>query len=969
MHALHTMHALRTTALISLLSAPLTAQQDDTRVSDQEHLRDNVFAQMPWNELGPVTFGGRIVDIAVHPENRHVFWIASASGGLWKTENHGVSWTAQFQDRGSISIGDMAIAPSDPDTLYVGTGEANNQRSSYWGDGVHKSVDGGRTWQHVGLEGTEHIGRIVVHPANADVVYVAALGALYSPNQKRGLYRTRDGGVSWERVHHIDENTGFVDVVLDPSTPTTLFAASYERRRRAWNFDEGGVHSRIYRSTDGGDSWTLLENGLPEGDLGRIGLAISPQDPNTLYACIENLNPAPPEPSEDPTSTDDSPRQPRDPEVSSELLADPLAREQWLQGGPTEEAQDPRRRPRGREIGGEVYRSDDRGESWRKTNDAAIGGSPGYYYGQIRIDPNDKETVYVLSVPVHKSTDGGKSWTPSGRGRGNRGSAFHGNLHVDHHALWIDPSDSRHCLLGNDGGLGITWDGGETWDHVARLPLAQFYAVGIDHRTPYTIYGGLQDNGTWGFPVQPAEQRGLMAEDAFRIGGGDGFYVVVDPENADIVYCESQFGGMTRIDRSTGARNGIKPKAAKGSQPLRFNWMTPLVLSPHAAQTIYTGSQYLHRSRNRGDDWQTISPDLTTNDPEKKKGDVPHCTITTISESPLAAGCIYVGTDDGRVWLTRNEGQRWTELTDRFGPTPKGLWVSRVETSPHAADTAFVAFTGYREDRREPLLFRTDDGGETWLEIHNDLPMEPINVVRCHPSNPRVLLVGTERSAYVSIDDGAHWFSLGGGLPRTAVHDLAVHPHEHHVIAGTHGRGIWVLDGKALADLSPESLLRPLLALAPSDGVVLPRSYSPGYSGARTWTEDAPFTTATFRFHLASDHEDKVEVEVVDVTGEPLFRQEVEAKAGYHEVAWRVQRGGRGMFGGISGMSGGRPRATGQQPGHFAVRIRLGNESQTKTFRVHDRRPNSTLEGSVQGLGATPPEEHFENGQTEGEGR
>ena len=929
------------------------------QASEQEHLQHNVFAQMPWQELGPVIFGGRITDIAVHPENRFVYWLGAASGGLWKTTNNGISFEPQFQDAHSISIGDIAIAPSAPDTLYVGTGEANNQRSSYWGNGVYKSTDGGKSFTHIGLDGTDHIGRIVVHPTDPNRVYVAALGALYSANPERGLYRSTDGGDSWECVKFLNEDTGFVDVAIDPTEPQRLYAASYERRRRAWNFSEGGSGSRLWRSTDGGDTWTQMEGGLPEGDLGRIGIDLFLRNPETLYVCIENRNPRTeaPEPEPD-TEEDGSPRIP-----SAEILADPLAAEEFF--APSEEAQDPRRRARARLIGGEVYRSDDGGDSWTKTNDRSIGGSPGYYYGQIRVDPNDADQIYVLSVPVYSSSDGGKTWTPAARrGRrgpgGNRSRAFHGNLHVDHHALWIDPSDSRHCLLGNDGGLGITWDRGKTWDHVARLPIAQFYAIGIDTRSPYRVYGGLQDNGSWGFSVQGDDSYGIEAKDAFRIGGGDGFYVVCDPTDPDVVYSESQFGGLSRQNLRTGERERIKPSAEKGSPKLRFNWMTPIVVSPHAPDTVYTGSQFLHRSRNRGSDWSVISEDLTTNDPDKKKGDVPHCTITTISESPLREGLLWVGTDDGRVWLTKNGGHRWTEMTDRFPAAAQGLWVSRVAASPHDENTAFVSFTGYREDRREPLLFRTDDCGDNFKAIHNDLPQEPINVVQSHPTNEHCLLVGTEMGAYVSVDDGATWFPLGDGLPHVPVHDVLVHPTEMHVLIGTHGRGIWALDGQGLAELDQETMAKSMHALPPSNGRIVKRGYSQGYTGARKWSVDSPFMTAMFRFHLREDSDEDVLVEVLDATGEVVFTREVEGKAGYHEVPWRNEprRRGSGPLSFLSNLSGrGRfgNRNT-QRPGSYAVRITHGEDSSVRAFEVIDSRGTQRGLGAVPGIGESNPE-------------
>ncbi len=908
--------------MLGLLAAPLLAQ-----ANEQEHQEHNVLRQLPWRELGPVAFGGRIVDLEVHPKDHATFWAAAASGGLWKTTNGGLSFTPQFQDLDSISIGDLAVAPSAPDTLYVGTGEANNQRSSYWGHGLYKSTDGGATWTHLGLVGTEHIGRVAVHPSDPNVVFVAALGALYSANETRGLYRTLDGGATFERVLAVSADVGCCDVAIDPSDPTVVLAATYERRRRAWDFQEGGPKSRVYRSEDGGATFAEVTAGLPSGDIGRIGLAIHPRQPGLVYLSVENLNPAPAAEQETPPAGDADARLAA---PDSETLADPLALLQFE----ARQAQDPERRPRRRTVGGEVYRSDDSGKTFRKTSTKPVGGEPMYYYGQIRLDPSDTEAVYVLGVPVFRSTDGGKTFTPGARDQKTRQEPFHGNLHVDHHALWIDPDDSRHALLGNDGGLAVTWDAGKSWDHLAHLPIAQFYTVTSDRSVPYRVYGGLQDNGTWGFPIRAPQ--GLTQDLAFRIDGGDGFCVASDPDDPDVLYSESQFGGMSRQNRRTGERKSIRPKAQEGMQPLRFNWMTPLLLSPHNSQTVYVGSQFVHRSRDRGDHWRAISPDLSTNDADKKKGDVPHCTITMIAESPCREGRLYVGTDDGRVWTSPNGGERWIELTDRFPGAVAGLWVSRIEASAHAEGTAFVAFSGYREDRREPLLFRTDDGGETFLPIHDGLPQEPVNVVRQHPSNASLLFVGTEMGAYASLDGGAHWGRLGHSLPRAPVHDLHLARGDEHLLAATHGRGIWALDVRGLAALDPAALARDFVALPPSPGYVLPRAFSRGYRGARVWRADNPFTTATFRYCLREDHDQKVQVEVLDATGAVLFRREMDAKAGYHEVPWRQER--QQGLAGIADQAMRRGRQQGQRPGDFAVRIRLGEDSQTLPFSVLDER-------------------------------
>ncbi len=954
-------------ALLTLAAAT------EAQTTEQDHLRDNVLAQLRWRELGPVQSGGRIVDIAVNPNRPQDYWLASASGGIWHTTNNGLTFSAQFQNEHSISIGDICVAPSNPDVLYVGTGEANNQRSSFWGNGVYKSTDAGKTWTHMGLDGTEHIGRIVVHPEDENIAYVAALGALYKSNEQRGLYKTTDGGKSWQRVHHVSDKVGFVDVIMHPQKPTTVFAVSYERSRRAWTFNEGGPGSRLWRSEDAGATWSRMSNGLPDGNLGRIGIDSFRKNGNVLYVAIENLNPVgqPTKPATNPSGDegdrDNGGRDER--ELTAEILADPVARDEWFAG--PEEAQDPRRRARGRKVGGEIYRSDDGGDSWFKTNKSSIGGRPGYYYGQVRIDPNDADTLYVLSVPVYSSKDGGKNWTPGARGRGGRGGAergggarrptsFGASLHVDHHALWIDPANSDHCLLGNDGGISVTWDQGKNWDHLTHIPILQYYAIGVDTKTPYNIYGGLQDNGSWGFPIHGKTSAGLEALDATKISGGDGFYCVVDPSDNDVVYAESQFGGMSRKNLRTGASKSIKPRASKGQGRLRFNWMTPIVISPHAPHTVYTGSQFLHRSRNRGDKWTTISKDLSTNNADKLRGNVPHCTITTISESPITEGMLWVGTDDGNVWLSKDGGGRWQDLSDRFPEAVQNLWVSRVEASSHDDETAFVSFTGFREDIRGAFVFRTDDGGETWLSIANDLPSEPINVVRQHPRNENVLLVGTEMHAYVSIDDGAHWFPLGHNLPRVAVHDLLVHPVHAHVIAGTHGRGIWAMDASALEALNAGALNQPLLALPPSDGVMLRGRIDRGYVGAREWRAPNPFTTATFRYMLSRDSDTNVLVEVLDATGDVVWQSDGPKEAGYHEVRWGGGARGRGR-GGFQRFTGRRGGRGGQRAGNYAVRISRGDDSTTQAFTVHNRAPATSA------LGQNPGEERSDEEEGEHE--
>ncbi len=894
-----------TSGLLCLLStADLHGQQDS------EFLRNNVFAQMKWRSIGPSTFSGRVVDIEAVADNPSTYYVASGSGGLWKTINDGTSFEAVFEKEAVISIGDIAIAPSDSQVLYLGSGEANNQRSSYWGNGVYKSTNAGKSWEHVGLEGTEHIGRILVHPENPDLVYVAALGALYKSNQERGLYRSQDGGSSWELVKFISEDVGFVDLAMDPENPKILYAAAYERRRRAHHFYEYGPGSGIYKTSDGGDNWEKLDKNLPSGQIGRIGLAISPQEPRVVYALIENVNPAAAE------------RRP------PARRATEAANNGGKDSAPENDVEAQDRVARRRSVGGELYRSEDHGESWTKMNSEPVGGSPHYYYGQVRVDPKSSNVVYVIGMRVARSRDAGKTWDAS----------YGSGLHVDNHALWLDPSNPDHALLGNDGGLGETWDGGGSWIYHDDLPLAQFYTVAVDNRQPYTVYGGTQDNGSWGIPSRSVTGDSLRNRDAFRINGGDGFYVQVDPSDPDVIYSESQFGNISRIDLKTGSNTRIRPSAEKGSPALRFNWSSPILISPHNSSTVYFGSQYLHRSVNRGDLWETISPDLSTADPEKIKGNVPHCTITSIAESALQRNLLWVGTDDGKVWTSRNGGGRWTDLSARFPDLPPALWVSRVEASASDADTAYIAFTGYREDIRQPFLYMTSDAGESFRSIANNLPQEPINVVREHPRNPSVLFVGTEFRVMVSVDSGGNWHELGGNLPTNPVHDLLVHPREDDLVIGTHGRGFYILDIAALADMNPQILSQAFHVFPARDGHT-PGSSFPTirYQAAAGWRADRAEQNPIFRYYLSQDSDEAVDIKVFNAKGEQVFSKRGENEAGLHEVVMARARGGRGGFAALFAGGGGRGRASGPAaaPGQYLLRIQHGERRVEKVFRMH----------------------------------
>jgi len=738
-----------------------------------------VLKSVDFRSIGPTRQSGRFVDFAVPAGQANTFYAASASGGLWKTENNGQTFEPLFEREKVFSIGDIAVAPTDPALLWLGSGEANNSRSTYWGDGVYKSVDAGKTWVNMGLKESHHIGRIVIHPADPDIVYVAALGHLYSENAERGLYKTTDGGKSWAKVLDIAVDgraVGVVDVVMDPSAPETLYAAAYDKFRKPWTWGIGGPGSGIHKTTDGGKSWAKLTAGLPGGILGRIGLTVYPKNPKILYAEIENAN---------------------KPGMSAEDRWKEILEGQSSSGM----------------IDGEIYRSDDAGASWTKVSPEkrSIGGAPGYYYGQIIVDPNDADLVYVLSVGVLASKDGGKTWTSPFRFGG------------DNHALWIDPADSRHMLLGYDHGLGVTWDGGINWYHPDFLPLAQFYAIDYDMSYPYRVAGGLQDNGSHMGPSTNTGASGrfggaggsgpaIRLEDWFGMGGGDGMYNAFDRTTNATLYNESQFGTLTRIDLLTGESRSIAYDRLKPET--RWNWCSPILVSAHNNETIYHCGNIVVMSGNRGDSWIEISPDLSTNDPSKLTvrgeggdGNIQYCTITTFDESPLVAGLLWAGTDDGNVWVTRDNGGTWTKLNDKITGNP-GTWVSRVAASPSDPGTAYVSYTGFRNDDFRPFIFKTTDYGATWTSLAAGLAEGPVNVICEDPRNPALLFAGTDFGVYVSFDGGKAWKKMDADMPTQPVHDLKIHPREADLIVATHGRGAYIADIKPLQEITPEVLAR-----------------------------------------------------------------------------------------------------------------------------------------------------------------
>jgi len=863
---------------LTLAALLLVAATAPARPVAAQSVTSDMLSAIEYRSIGPTRQGGRFVDFAVPSQQPTTFYAATASGHLWKTTNNGISFEVLFDNEAVFSLGAVAVAPSDPDILYLGTGEGNNSRSSYWGDGVYRSTDAGKTWTNVGLPESQHIGRIVVHPTNPDIVYVAALGHLYTDNAERGLYRTKDGGRTWQKVLGPvvrGKNIGVVDVSMDPSNPNVLFAATYDKVRLPFTFDLGGPGSRVYRSTDGGDNWTMLENGLPGGMLGRIGIGISHSNPRIVYLVVENAN-------KKGMSDDDRYRELMEHKSSAGM------------------------------IDGEVYRSDDGGESWRKVSpdDQSIGGGPAYYYGQIIVDPNDPDVVHVLSASSWGTHDGGKTWDRRPLGFGG-----------DDHALWIDPQNSKHMMLGYDHGMGITWDGGENWYHPDFQSLAQFYSIGLDNSRPYRVAGGLQDNGShMSYNTNPSGGP-VWFEMWQRVGGGDGMYNVFDPCTNRYIYNESQFGPIGRLDLLTGERANVR----YDDDELRWNWNAPILVSPHDCDVIYHGSNKLLRSPFRGERWDVISPDLTKADPATLStgkggdGNIQYATITTIDESTLVPGLIWVGTDDGNVQVTRDGGKTWTLVNDNIPGNP-GYWVSRVEASHHDPGTAYVSFTGYRRDDFRPFVYRTTDYGKTWTSIAANLPMGPVNVIREHYRNPDLLFVGTEFQVFASVDAGTSWISFKGDMPTNPIQDIRIHERENDLVVATHGRGLYIADISALSQITPQVLAQNAFFFQPESKVRWIADDRANNSSSNFRGESEPIAIqlyyylrnsaggdVTFTVHQGS-------FAIAEVTGP--------GDAGLHAVQWNMNkrierseeeiqqimaRGGRGgRGGGRGGRAGGR---------------------------------------------------------------
>lgn len=783
--------------------------------------------------------GGRIADLAVYEKDPRIFYVATAAGGVWKTENGGLTMTPVLTKTGSAGYGAVAVSATDPNVVYVGMGEASSRNSVSWGDGIYKTTDGGKTWANIGLKECRHFSKIRLDPKNHDIAYAAGMGDLWGYNQDRGIYKTTDGGKSWKKILYVDDKTGFIDLVMNPKNPNELMAAGWQKLRKAYDWTSGGPGSGLFKTKDGGKTWKKITKGIPTpGILGRIGLDYHRANPKIMVATIEHRNPA------------DNKRE------------------------------------------GGLFRSEDGGESWTRVNTQ---NPRPFYFSLPRIDPVDPNRIYVPGVQILFSEDGGKTlrtWPTS--------------VHVDHHAFWIDPKDNNHVIIGEDGGLAVTRDRGAKWQHVHTMPIGQFYAVHFDMRKPYWVYGGLQDNGTWASPTQ-TQNGGPTNFDTYTFAGGDGFHVQIDPEDWTTAYCESQGGALYRVDLRTGAQRSIRPNAnntfprpAQGDNP-RFNWSAPIVLSPHNSKTLFFGGNKLFRSVNRGDTWEAISPDLSTNDETKRRpgvnsaspentGAEQHCTIITICESPIRRGVIWVGTDDGQVQVTEDDGKTWRNVTFNIPDLPANTWVSRVTASKSVVGRCYATFDGHRNNDYKTYVYLTEDYGKTWTPITTGLPAnDPAYVIKEGLQNPNLLILGTETGLYFSLDRGKNWNKYNhADFPTVPVHDVAIHPRDGDLVIGTHGRSIWTMPISVLEEMSSENMAKEAHLAKPAPIYQFGRVSFKPWDGDGVWQSPNTQPGTYISYYLRAEAKE-AKIVITDIEGRTVFERESGKAAGINVLYWNAR--------------------------------------------------------------------------------
>lgn len=898
---------------------------------------DPLLRTFQWRSIGPSDMGGRVDDIAVVERDPRTYYVGYATGGVWKTVNGGTTFESIFDTYRSAHVGAVAVAQSDPNVVWVGTGESNNRNSSSYGDGVYKSIDAGRTFTDMGLRGTQSIHRIAIDPRNADIVFVAATGALHGANEERGVYRTTDGGSSWQKVLYVDANTGANNVVIDPSNSSIVFASMYERRRTAWGFNGGGPGSGIWKSTDGGTTWTRLRgNGLPTSQMGRIALDISRSNPNIIYAQIEALR-------------------------DEDRIAGPA---------PARDRSSQRNAVVGDNVGG-VWRSNDKGATWEFRSNHNV--RPGYF-SKIRVDPSNPEVVYTAGRRFYRSEDGARTFRE-----------IPGPGHSDYHAIWVNPNDSNHVMVGNDGGFDASYDRGRTFESLRPGAVSQFYHVSVDMRRPYYVCGGLQDNSSWCGPSATGA-RFISAYDWYNVGSGDGGYTAVDPTDYNIVYAEGQRGAIRRLDLGLNDITSIQPRvgtpqregnvvpAPPAGESFRWNWLTPFFLSPHNPSTIYIGANRVFKSVNRGDSW-VMSPDLTrrvNRDTLRILGAVgrlPDCfgdgklakdepcihskndgtwffsTITTLSESPLVPGVLWAGTDDGNVQVSRGGLESWTNVTANITGAPRDCWISRVEASHVELGRAYLAIDCHRNNDLRPYVYVTQDFGRTWSSIAAGLPdLGNVNVIKEDPKNPDLLYVGTENGFYVSVDAGRNWKRLMTGLPPVRIDDVVIHPRDGDLVLATHGRGVLIMDDvTALQQLRGEVLARDVHLFAPRNALLMrtEQRRTRVQAGSKQFRGTNPDPGVAFRYWLKERASGNATLAVRHAINGSLVRTLVgPVEPGINHVQWNLLVESPARATAAGDMEDEPPPPPPRlAPGPYRVTLSVNGVEQSHTFLVEDSAP------------------------------
>lgn len=811
--------------------------------------------------------GGRVMDIAVFGPRPQIFYVATASGGLWKTENAGTTVRPVFQYESSISLGAVAVSQKDPNLVWIGSGEGSSRNSTAWGDGVYKSTDGGTTWENMGLKETMHITRVIIDPRDNNTVYVGALGRLWGPNPERGVYKTTDGGKTWSHLLKVDDTTGVAELIQNPKKPDELLCAMWMRQRKAYDFTSGGPSCAIYKSTDAGRTWKKIEKGLPPGPLGRIGLSYYEADPTHVVATVEYR-----------------------PKDASE------------RAGATQM------------NGGGIYISKDGGSSWERQT--GLNPRP-FYFSQPQWDPVDRNRIYVCGVSLHVSDDMGKTFR-----------TLQASIHADNHTIWIDPKDNHTVYVGNDGGVYISRDRAQRWTHVNNIVASQFYAVHFDMRKPYWVYGGLQDNGSWGYPTQTV-RGGASWFDAYNVGGGDGFHVQVDPNDWTTVYSESQGGAASRQDVKNGGGTSIRPRPVQGEPANRWNWSTPILISPHNSSTVYIGGNRLFKSVKRGEGMRAISPDLTTNNPEKLRpgrnsvtpedtGAERHCTIITISESPFRPALLYVGTDDGLVWVSKDDGANWENLTKNIPDLPEFTWCSRVTASKFVEGRVYATFDGHRNNDFKPYVYVSEDFGKTWSKLNSGLDdFDSVYVIREGLVNQDLLILGSEKSLRFSLDRGKTWVRFVNEFPSVAVHDVQIHPRDQDLVIGTHGRGIWTMDIAPLEQLTAENMGKDVFLCRPQSVYNMGRMLGAPWDGDSVFLSPNTQPGTTVYYWLKDKPTGEVLLSIQDPAGTQVAELTPTTSQGLNGVKWNA-----------------RVRNRTADPGDYRVVLKVGGKEYTTNLKV-----------------------------------